>query len=104
MKVIFHIDELSKWAETQSNVRNLLKETLSVKIIVLVNGKAIRGYLLPEYQEFITNHHVEFHACNNALHAATINPEQLPSSVKVVPAGVLDLIERQSEGYAYIKP
>ena len=28
----------------------------------------------------------------------------LPASVKIVPAGVLDLIALQAAGYAYIKP
>ncbi|MDN6915080.1 sulfur reduction protein DsrE, partial [Klebsiella pneumoniae] len=28
----------------------------------------------------------------------------LPEQVIVVPAGVLDLVELQSQGYAYIKP
>ncbi|MBU5583354.1 DsrE family protein, partial [Enterococcus sp. S181_ASV_20] len=47
---------------------------------------------------------VTFHACNNAMRANQITKEQLPENVVVVPAGVLDLIELQAQGYAYIKP
>ena len=38
------------------------------------------------------------------MRANKIAAEQLPGNVVVVPAGVLDLIKLQSEGYAYIKP
>ena len=44
------------------------------------------------------------HACNNAMRANQITKDQLPENVVVVPAGVLDLIELQAQGYAYIKP
>ncbi|MDT2760425.1 DsrE family protein [Enterococcus xiangfangensis] len=104
MNVVFHIDELEKWSETANNVKNLLKEPYEITIIVLVNGKAINGYLAPESQAFIAMKRVTFHACNNALRANQIPQAQLPKNVIVVPSGVLDLIELQAAGYAYIKP
>lgn len=104
MKVVFHIDELEKWTETANNVKNLLKEPGKIAIIVLINGKAIKGYLAAENQAFIATEGVTFHACNNAMQANNITKEQLPEDVVVVPAGVLDLIELQAQGYAYIKP
>ena len=104
MKVVFHIDELEKWTETANNVKNLLKEPEKIAIIVLINGKAINGYLAAENQAFSATEGVTFHACNNAMRANNITKEQLPEDVVVVPAGVLDLIELQAQGYAYIKP
>lgn len=104
MNVVFHIDELEKWPEAASNVKNLLKEPYKIAIIILVNGEAINGYLAPENQAFIATAGVTFHACNNAMRANKIAKEQLPKNVVVVPAGVLDLIELQAQGYAYIKP
>ncbi|MGM0165637.1 hypothetical protein IGI39_000579 [Enterococcus sp. AZ135] len=104
MKVVFHIDELEKWLETTNNIKNLLKEPGKIVIIVLINGNAIKGYLDPKNQPFIATDGVTFHACNNAMRANKITKEQLPKGVVVVPSGVLDLIELQSEGYAYIKP
>jgi intracellular sulfur oxidation DsrE/DsrF family protein len=38
------------------------------------------------------------------MRANQITKDQLPENVVVVPAGVLDLIELQAQGYAYIKP
>ena len=104
MNVVFHIDEIEKWTETANNVKNLLKEPKKIAIIVLINGKATEGYLDPKNQSFIATEGVTFHACNNAMRAYKITKEQLPKNVVVVPSGVLDLIELQSEDYAYIKP
>ena len=47
---------------------------------------------------------VQFSACNNALNGLGIAKEQLPEYVQIVPSGVLHLIEKQHQGYAYIKP
>lgn len=104
MKVVFHIDELEKWAETANNVKNLLKEPDEVTIIVLVNGKAITGYLDADNQAFIATEQVHFHACNNTLRANKIEQTQLPQNVRVVSSGVMDLIKLQTNGYTYIKP
>lgn len=104
MKVVFHVDELAKWQEAFHNIRNLTKADSSVKIVLLVNGAAIKGYLDEANQEFLSLENVEFHACNNAMRANQISAEDLPKNVIVVPAGVLDLIQLQTTGYAYIKP
>jgi len=47
---------------------------------------------------------VKFVACNNALSAYDIKKENIIEFVDVVPTGVLELIKKQNEGYAYIKP
>lgn len=105
MKVVFHVDELGKWKEARGNIKNLLKLDDSVKVVLLVNGEAIRGYTLKEEKKFIEAHpKVHFHACNNAMKAFDVKKEEIPENVEVVPAGVMDLIKLQNDGYAYIKP
>ena len=104
MKVVFHIDELDKWVETSKNVANLLKDAPETDIVVSVNGIAITGYLDNKQSDFIQLEAVTFHACNNAMKANHVSPESLPGNVEVVPAGVIDLIQLQHAGYAYIKP
>lgn len=103
MKVVFHINELTKWQETKSNVKNLLKLAPETTIVVSVNGQGIKGYLDAENAEFLELA-VTFHACANAMRSHKMQKEALPPKVDVVPAGVLDLIELQTMGYAYIKP
>ncbi|MGX7163084.1 DsrE family protein [Enterococcus massiliensis] len=103
MKVVFHIDELEKWSETSKNVKNLLKASSDITIVVSVNGIAIKGYLENKNLPFIQTNSVQFHACNNAMKANKISKDDLPENVTVVPAGVLDLVELQSVGYGYVK-
>lgn len=103
MKAVFHIDELNKWNETSKNVANLLNEAPDTDIVVSVNGNAIKGYLEDENSDFIQLEEVAFHACNNAMKANNVSEESLSQNVEVVPAGVLDLVELQHAGYAYIK-
>ncbi|MFB8506459.1 DsrE family protein [Enterococcus durans] len=104
MKVVFHIDETAKWLETKQNVKNLLKAAPKTEIIVTVNGHGITGYLDKQNADFLALPDVTFHACANALRANEISEKALPEQVVIVPAGILDLIELQEKGFAYIKP
>lgn len=103
MKVVFHVDEMAKWPEATANIRNLQKAVCKADIVLSVNGVAVKSYLDPELPA-LQLEHVELHACHNALRANQIDPADLPEKVIVVPAGVLDLVQLQHAGYAYIKP
>lgn len=112
-KVIFHIDEIDKWKLLLGNVKNLTEaiEREEFNIEVLANAEAVKIFKSDETLEVNITlmeklHHkgVKFVACNNALKANEINVEQLFDFIHIVPAGVLELVEKQSEGYAYIKP
>ena len=111
-RVIFHVDELSKWGLLLKNVQNLVQaaEGDSVQIEVLANSEAVKLYVknravneLSAMQD-LSKQGVHFVACNNALKGLSIGREQLAPFISVVPVGVLELIKKQSEGYAYIKP
>ncbi|MCJ8164355.1 DsrE family protein [Pontibacter sp. E15-1] len=46
---------------------------------------------------------VVFAACENAMRAHNVQKEQLLPGVITVPMGVVEIIEKQEEGYSYIK-
>ncbi|MNE94913.1 DsrE/DsrF-like family protein [compost metagenome] len=74
---------------------------------MVANAEAVKQYCkIEEYPLFIelSISEVLFVACNNALKANFISKEALPSFVTIVPAGVLELVNKQHEGYSYIKP
>ncbi len=109
--VVFHVDETGKWELTLKNVSNLLQQidARTAHVEVVANAEAVTGYVLPQSPFAAALHRlnaqgVTFVACNNALKALGIAPGSLMPFTKVVPAGVLELIERQAKGYAYIKP
>ena len=110
-KVIFHVDELDKWKLLLKNVSNLLDaiDDNEYSIEVLANSEAVKFYDSNfnsdiSVIEKLNSNGVKFVACNNALIANKIKSEDLIYVIEVVPVGVLELINKQSEGYAYIKP
>lgn len=114
-RVIFHIDELNKWNLVLKNVRNLLEAIGNNKfnIEVLANADAVKAYNaldiemglnIDNFVKELNNKGIKFVACNNALVAFDLKKEDIKSFVDIVPTGVLELVEKQMEGYSYIKP
>lgn len=115
MKVIFHIDESEKWPMVVSNVKNLISyytkkdANTNIKIEVLVNGDAVSDVTLrnKKYHEAIENMlslNVDVAVCNNSLMQRKISSEELLAGLVIVQSGVVELVEKQNEGYSYIKP
>ena len=52
----------------------------------------------------LNNKGVNFVGCNNSLNSLNLKKEDLINFVNIVPVGVLELIIKQEEGYAYVKP
>ena len=112
-KVIFHIDEINKWKLLLGNVTNLLNGIGSKKLCVevLANSEAVKYYdtslgLAADINTMdeLNKKGVRFVACNNALTSYDIKKDNIINFVNIVPAVVVELVEKQSEGYAYIKP
>lgn len=112
MKVIFHVDENEKWQLCLGNVRNMLnygKENKTVfEIEILANSEAVgkfkKGSEWETAMRDLLQNGVTLAACQNALNAQKIAKDDLIDHVTVVPAGVVELVIKQSEGFAYIKP
>lgn len=112
-KVIFHIDEINKWKLLLGNVSNLLNGIDNEKLYVevLANSEAVKYYDINQdsytdinTMESLNKKGVKFVACNNALMAYDIKKDNISHFIDIVPAGVVELVKRQSEGYVYVKP
>ncbi len=105
-KVIFHIDENSKWPTVMSNLANYLEERSDSDIKVVANGDAVIGYRdNKEVRNFIKNHpQITFDSCHNAMQSHDVSEEELPEDVIQVPAGIPAIVGYQNEDYRYIKP
>lgn len=113
-KVVFHIDEMQKWKLLLHNAKNLLSSyadpASETAVEVLANGEAVQAYVfgfdnsLESHMQALSDSGVAFVACNNALAGYRISKEQLISFVIIVPAGVRELVDKQTDGFAYIKP
>lgn len=114
IKVIFHIDELNKWGLLLKNVENLMNDIDDKKfqVEVLANSEAVKAYdmssdlgkQITNDMEKLENKNVRFTACNNALNGFNVKKKNLMEFLDIVPVGVLELVKKQREGYAYIKP
>lgn len=114
-KVVFHINESNKWYNLLANVNNLTKDLGKDNVIVEVvaNGAAVADYVSDSEKGdniFINkvsdaiNFGVKFMACKNSLVANKIDEKLIPEFITVVPAGVTELVKKQTAGYGYIKP
>ena len=110
-KVIFHIDETLKSKLVLGNIENLItdlgEENLEVEL--LANSEAVKLMLKDsnEFSEQINDlklKNVTFAACANSLRQMNLNKELLFDFCLVVPSGVGELVIKQTNGYAYIKP
>ena len=115
MKVLYHIDQESKWKMVLENVKNMIRTGKelgeSFEIEIISNGIAVIGVqehvsikskLYLEFEEILKND-VKIKACNNALKKFGIEKTSLCSFVEVGPAGVMEIAKKHEEGYCYIK-
>nr|WP_320131539.1 DsrE family protein [uncultured Holophaga sp.] len=107
-RVLIHIDEAEKWPLALGNARNLLEAAAEpVDLRIIANGRAVLTFASGEHREAMAGlqeQGVRIQACRNALKALRVEEQSLPEGVEVVPAGVLELVERQREGFAYLRP
>ncbi len=115
LKVLFHINETEKWKVVLGNITNLISDVgeENVDVVVVANGFSVYGYTDPEKLSVIEQLSVggvNFIACRNSLRnmcqegVACVREELLPPFIVIVPAGITEIINRQRDGYAYVKP
>ncbi len=113
-KVVFHLDwdQEERLTLALENIKNLLKEVppQQCKVCMVANGKAVKLFTKDNIGEHaadmekLHNLGVRFMACGNALAKNNIEKSDLFPVCEIVPAGILELINLQAQGYAYIKP
>ncbi|KAF0426685.1 hypothetical protein GBO86_01370 [Pediococcus acidilactici] len=110
MKIIMHIDEMEKWPMVLSNLAHLNEhyaETNNV-IELLVNGPAVAALQTSQSQNATIKDALQpldqLVVCQNSLKQRQISLDSLISDAKVVPSGVVELVEKQAAGYAYLRP
>ena len=111
-KVIFQVSESDpkNWNLALNNIKNvqqaLGKDKVDVELVVY--GPGI-GMLKAEstagnrVNDAIKNG-VTIVACENTMHNMKLTKDDMLSSISYVPGGVIELMQKQKEGYAYIKP
>ena len=88
---------------------NILKEVPDAKVEVVCHGAGISLLVQDETKHAdkvleLIGKEVSFVACENTLKDKSIPKEKLLAGVTTVPAGAVEIISRQQEGYSYFKP
>ena len=111
-KVVFQVsdDEPQKWYLTLSNVKNVQQDLgiKNVQIEVVVYGPGLDMVLLEtEIAEKIDEaigSGVKIVACENTMIGRKLTHADMYPAIDYVKAGVVELMKRQREGWAYIRP
>ncbi len=110
-KVIFALvsgDE-SDWAMTTSNLRNLqaglAPDTSEIELVAYgpgVSFLAKGSSAAPQIAELLAKH-IRFVACQNAMRAHHLTPDDLLPGVEMVPSGLVEVVKKQEQGWTYVK-
>ena len=113
-KVVMHLDwdQMDVLEMGLGNIRNLLKDIPAQEADVrfVANGKAVALFRKDRFGEHqavireLSAQGVHFCLCRIALGKQNIGPADLVAGCEIIPAGMVELIRLQQEGFAYIKP
>lgn len=110
LKVVVHVDETEKVPVAIANVANLIKDVGEdqVRATLLANGMAVEVFRseneLAASLGQLAEQGVEVLVCRNSLRSLGMEEGELPGFVQVVPAGITELVRRQKDGWAYVRP
>jgi len=111
-KVVFQVsdNDPGKWNLALNNARNVQEELGADKVDVeiVVYGPGI-GMLKADSTaanrvSAATKDGVQIVACENTMKAQKLSKADMNPDIGYVPGGVLELMKRQKEGWAYVRP
>lgn len=111
-KVVFQVTDgdAKKWNLTLVNALNVIaelgKNNVSMEIVVYgpaIDMLRIESEVAPRVSEAIANG-VKVVACENTMHGDHITSADMLPDIQYVKSGVVHLMKKQKEGYAYIRP
>lgn len=103
-------EELAHWRQALATVRNLLTDAGRdrVQIELVAYGPAVQmlrfDSVVSSPLTELAGDGVWLRACGNSLRAQQLRPADLHDAAEVIPSGVVRIIERQKQGWVYIKP
>lgn len=111
-KVVFQVSDgdSKKWDLTLNNVKNVIKDmgkdNIDVEIVAYGPGIDMFKFESPAASriEEVLKLGAQVMICENTMRAQKISKSDMLDNLGYVEAGVSQLIKRQQQGYAYIRP
>lgn len=110
--VVIQVSEAdpAKWEMALINARNVRKaygkQPMEVEIVAYGPGLKMLKHdsSVAAGLEEASRNGIRLKACNNSMNMSGTTRDELNHAVEVVPAGVVEIMERQREGYGYVRP
>ncbi len=100
----------AKWNLALNNAKNLQADlgASNVEIEIVAYGPGLNmlksgSAVAPRIDESVLSG-MKIAACENTMHAQKVPRSEILPGVTYVPAGVVEIMKRQQEGWAYIRP
>ncbi|MDH5365777.1 MAG: DsrE family protein [Cyclobacteriaceae bacterium] len=111
IKIVFDVtsSDVKVHQSTLRHVKLMSENYPNSEFEVVMYGGALEMVLIDkssvaaEIEKFATNDNVTFMICSMTLNRHNVKKEQLVVGVGSVPDGILEIVEKQSEGWGYIK-
>jgi uncharacterized protein len=100
----------AKWNLVLNNVSNLQSDlgadTLDIEVVVYGPGIGMlkKDSVVGERVAAAIQHGVKIVACQNTMRGQKLVPADMLEVVGYVPAGVVEIMQKQQKGYAYLRP
>lgn len=112
MKAVFHHsnNDPDLHDRVVGNIENLLDDdTIEIDTVVLIANSGGLNLLLedsPQRDQVVElqQRGVQFKQCSNTIEGTDVTEADLIDGVELVPSGVGELVQLQSNGYAYLTP
>jgi uncharacterized protein len=99
------------WNLALNNAKNVQqdmggKDKVDVEIVAYgpgINMLKFDSPVAPRLKE-ANNSGIQVSACANTMKKGKLSEKDLDGNVKIVPAGVIQIMKRQQEGWSYIRP
>lgn len=111
-RVVFQVsdNDPARWNLVLNNVKNLQTELGKDKVVIEVvafgpgiNMLKFDSEVGGRLQE-AADSGVTIAACGNTMKGQHLTPADMHPAAKIVPAGIVELVRKQQEGWAYIRP
>lgn len=112
VNVVFQVsdDDAKKWNLTLNNVKNLQQELGAANVVIEVVTYG-PGVNMLKFESTVSDRvddalktGVKIVACENTMKALKLSKGDMMTTIGYVPAGIVEIIKKQKEGYAYIRP
>lgn len=111
-KVVFQVSDAdpAKWGLALNNAYNVQAElgadTVEMEIVVYGPGIGMlkKGSAVDARVASALKGGIKIIACENTMRAQKLTKDDMLAEVGYVPAGVVEIMKRQQQGYAYVRP